>query len=181
MVLFALAVLGGLAVGFLRGGRPRQLHLLHLRAVPLVWAALAVQVGLGLGSSPPPEALRDVVIVASYALVGLWLALNARCQPGGLGAAFAVLGLGWLLNVVPMALNGGMPVSSSALRAVGAGDEVVDEGNLWKHVPATAETDAAWLGDVLPVPPAGAVISTGDIALLLGAAVAAAAALREAA
>jgi hypothetical protein len=136
--------------------------------VPLVWAALAAQLGLGLGSSPPPEALRDALVVASYTCLGLWLALNARYQPGGLGTAFAVLGLGWLLNVVPMVLNGGMPVSSAALRAIGAGDEVVDEGHLWKHVPATAETDAAWLGDVVPVPPAGAVISAGDVALLLG-------------
>jgi hypothetical protein len=58
--------------------------------------------------------------------VGLWLALSGRCQPGGLGSAFAVLGLGWLLNVVPMALDGGMPVSSAALRAIGAGDEAGD-------------------------------------------------------
>jgi hypothetical protein len=33
-----------------------------------------------------------------------------------------MLGLGWLLDVVPTALDGGMPVSSAALRAIGAGD-----------------------------------------------------------
>jgi hypothetical protein len=33
-----------------------------------------------------------------------------------------MLGLGWLLNVVPMTLNGAIPVSSAALRVIGAGD-----------------------------------------------------------
>jgi Family of unknown function (DUF5317) len=181
VALLALAVLGGLAVGAIRGVRLRQLHSLRLRAVPLVVAALGAQLALGLGSSPPPAVLRDVLVVASYACVGLWIARNARYQPGGLGTAFAVLGLGWLLNVVPMVLNGGMPVSSVALGAIGARDEVVDDGHLWKHVPATAETKAAWLGDVVPVPLAGAVISAGDVALLMGAGAAVAAALRGAA
>jgi hypothetical protein len=181
MVLLALAVLGGLAAGLLRGGRLRRLHRVRLRAVPLVWVALGAQLALGIGSSGSSDGLRDALVVASYACVGVWLALNGWCQPGGLGTAFAVLGLGWLLNVVPMALNGGMPVSSTALEAVGAGDAVVDEGHLWKHVPATAETKAAWLGDVVPVPLAGAVISAGDVALLMGAGAAVAAALRGAA
>jgi hypothetical protein len=178
VVLLALAVLGGAAVGLLRGGRFRRLHAVRLRAVPLVWAALGAQLVPGIGSSPPPEAVRDALVVASYAGVGVWLAINAWCQAGGLGTAFAMLGLGWLMNVVPMALNSGMPVSSAALRAVGAGGAAVEEGHLWKHVPATAETEAAWLGDVVPVPPAGAVISAGDVALLLGSGAAAAAALR---
>jgi hypothetical protein len=79
-----------------------------------------------------------------------------------------------------MALDGGMPVSSVALRTIGAGDEVVDESHLWEHVPDNAETDVAWLGDVVPVPPAGAVVSAGDVAHLVSSGAAVAAALRGA-
>jgi hypothetical protein len=180
VALFALAGLGGAAVGLVRGGRPHRLLALRLRAAPLVWACLAAQVTLGLGGSGPPGAWRDAALVASYAGIGVWFALNARTHRSGTRLAFVVLLAGWVLNVVPMVLNDGMPVSRHALVAVGAGDEVVEEGHLWKHVQATSDTDAAWLGDVIPVPPAGAVISTGDVLLLLGVGGVVAAGLRRA-
>ena len=107
------------------------------------------------------------------------LAFNGWSQPGGLRAAFVVLAAGWLLNVVPLALNDGMPVSSVAMRSAGVSGEVVDEGNLWKHVPATSSTDASWLGDVIPVPPLRVVISVGDVVLLAGIGAVAALALSE--
>ena len=48
------------------------------------------------------------------------LPLPTRTEPGfDLARAFAVAGAGWLLNVVPMALNDGMPVSRAAQEAVG--------------------------------------------------------------
>jgi hypothetical protein len=168
MALFALAGLGGAAIGLVRGGRPSRLLALRLRASPLAWACLAAQAALGVAGDRPPDLVRDGAIVASYAGIGLWLALNARAHAGAVGGAFAVLGFGWLLNVVPMALNDGMPVSAAAQEAVGAADEVVDEGHLWKHVRATGDTDARWLGDVIPVVPLGAVISAGDVLLLAG-------------
>lgn len=168
MSLFALVGLGGTAVGLARGGRLRRLLALRLRAAPLAFACLGAQLALGAGGGSPPPVLRDAVVVASYAGIGLWLVLNARSQRDGLRLAFVVLAVGWLLNVVPMALNDGMPVSAAALRAAGASGEEVDEGNLWKHVPATSSTEAAWLGDVIPVAPARAVISVGDVVLLAG-------------
>ena len=168
MALFALAGLGGVAVRLVRGGRPHQLLGLRLRAAPLAWACLAAQLALGIAGEGPSPLVRDVVLVASYAGIGLWLAVNAAAHRGGAGAGFALLLAGWLLNAVPMALNDGMPVSSAALRAAGAGEVAVDEGHLWKHVPATGETEVAWLGDVVPVAPLGAVISIGDVLLLGG-------------
>ena len=180
MALFALAGLGGAAIGLVRGGRPSRLLALRLRASPLAWACLAAQAALGVAGDRPPDPVRDAAVVVSYAGIGLWLALNARAHAGGVGGAFAVLGLGWLLNVVPMALNDGMPVSAAAQEAVGAADEVVDEGHLWKHVVATRDTEAAWLGDVVPVAPLGAVISTGDVLLLAGVAGVIASGLRRA-
>ena len=178
MSLYALAGLGGAAVGLVRGGRARLLLRLRLRAAPLVWACLAVQLALGIGGSGPPALLRDTALVVSYAGIGVWVALNAAASRGGVRIGFAVVLTGWALNVVPMVLNDGMPVSAAALRAAEADDEEVDQGHLWKHVPATGSTRAAVLGDVIPVAPVHAVISAGDVALLAGIGAVVASALR---
>jgi hypothetical protein len=177
VALFAVAVLAGAGLGLLRGGRPRRLRGLRLRAAPLVWAAVATQALLGLGGDAPPAGVRDVALVASYAAVGAWLAVNAWRGSRALAPGFALLAAGWALNVVPMALNDGMPVSAAALRTVGLEGVAVEDGNFWKHVPATGATDVAWLGDVIPVPPARAVVSPGDLVLLLGLGAVVAAAL----
>jgi hypothetical protein len=110
MALFALAGLGGAAVGLVRGGRPHQLLGLRLRAAPLAWACLAAQLALGAFGESPPPVVRDVVLVASYAGIGCWLARNAGAHRDVAGTGFALLLAGWLLNAVPMVLNDGMPV-----------------------------------------------------------------------
>ena len=181
MALFALAGLGGAAVGLVRGGRPRRLLALGLRWTPLVWACLAAQLLLGGTPDGPHPLVRDLAVVASYAGTGVWLAVNAASHAGGVRAGFAVVLAGWLLNVVPMALNDGMPVSTAARRAIGAEEQRIAEGSLWKHVPASRATRVAWLGDVVPVDPVHVVISVGDIVLLAGLGAVVASALREAA
>jgi hypothetical protein len=181
VALFALAGLGGAAVGLVRGGRPHRLLALRLRWTPLIWACLAAQVLLGATGDGPSPLVRDVALVASYAGTGVWLAVNARTHGGGVRAGFLVVLAGWVLNVVPMALNDGMPVSTAAQEDIGAAGQEIDEGSLWKHVPATRATRAAWLGDVIPLRPVHAVISVGDVVLLAGVGAAVAAALREAA
>jgi hypothetical protein len=179
MALFALAGLGGAAVGLVRGGRAGGLLALRLRCAPLVWACLAAQVLLGATGDGPHPLVRDVALVASYAGVGVWLALNVRTHREGVRTGFAIVLAGWVLNVVPMALNDGMPVSTAAQQAIDAEGQAIDQGHLWKHVPATRATRAAWLGDVIPVAPVHAVISAGDVALLAGIGAVVAAALRS--
>jgi hypothetical protein len=167
MLIFPVGVLSGLTVGRLRGGRLAGLAGLRLQGLPLLWLAVALQLALG---AVAPSA-RPLGVGLSYALVGAWLSLNTRRATGAVRAAMALLALGWLLNLVPMALNGGMPVSGHALRAVGAPvGTTVDQGHLFKHVPADARTRMAVLGDVIPVPVPASVISVGDVAMLLGVA-----------
>src|SRR6185295_830321 len=98
MALFALAGLGGAAVGLVRGGRPRRLLALRLRWAPLVWACLAAQVLLGATGDAPHPGLRDLALLASYAGIGVWLAVNAGAHRGGVRVGFAVVLAGWLLN-----------------------------------------------------------------------------------
>ena len=170
MQLFAFAALAGIAVGYALGGRLRALAELHLRAPALVWLALGLQLALyAPGARALPDAARTGVIVLSVAVVGVWLLVNTRAATGGLRLAFAVVAAGWLLNVAAIVPNGSMPVSTVALRRAGAPPTLmVDEGHLWKHVAADRATVLPWLGDVLPVRAAGAVVSVGDVVLAVG-------------
>ncbi len=82
----------------------------RLRVPALVWAAFGVQVALGLAPLPTlPGGARFGLVVASYGVVGLWLALNAATHRTALRAALGVLAAGWLLNLVVLVPNGGCP------------------------------------------------------------------------
>lgn len=165
MLIFPLAVSGGVAAGYLRGGRLHRLGSLHLRAPGLLLAALLGQLALGL----VPGGLRFVVVAGTYALAGAWLLVNLAGRSTALRAAIGILALGWGLNLAAIAANDGMPVSADALRRVGitvAGD--VNAGNIGKHVVAVAGTPLSVLGDVIPVRPLRAVVSVGDVVMLLG-------------
>ena len=170
MLLFCCAV--GVGLGF------RAPHPAHRRAplqirwgwAPVVAAFAQILLGIGrlrhaLGS------MRFGVIVFSYLLVGVWLAVitvrQARAQRGPLTLVTG----GWLCNVVPLIANGGMPVSGSALRTIGGRLTHLGDGNLYKHVLANSHTTFAWLGDVVPVPLpiVRNVISAGDLLIMLGA------------
>ena len=167
MTLFAIAVAGGMAAGYARGGRLGRLGQLRLRAPVLAGVALALQAGAGLA----PRPARLLLVASSYALVGVWLVLNAGWRQPVLRSGVALLALGWLMNGLAIAPHGGMPVSAGAMERTGfpAGYDVAD-GHLFKHVVDTRRTPVDWLGDVIPVRPLGAVISLGDLALLAGVA-----------
>ncbi|MGH9227056.1 MAG: DUF5317 family protein [Acidimicrobiales bacterium] len=160
-----MPVLAGVILGWGRGGRLEGLERLRLRASGLVMAALGVQLVL----HRLPEHWRVPLVLASYAAVGLWIARNLGGRPWFLRAGLALLAVGWALNLAAIVPNGGMPVSESALGAVGVapGYDVAD-GHLSKHVSAHGGVVDAVLGDSIPVPPLGAVISLGDILLAGG-------------
>lgn len=169
MLMFALAILVGAAAGLLFGGRFAGLASVQLRMPALVWIALGVQFALGLVPLRSlPDDARFALVVASYAMIGAWLALNARFQRAvPMRTAFALLATGWLLNLVVMVPNGGMPVSPAALADSGAPPGLeVDEGHLWKHVELSPSTALPALGDVIPVP--GGAVSAGDVVMVVG-------------
>lgn len=183
MTLFLLPIAAGVVLGLARGGRLGGLADLGLRAPGLVFAALAAQAALGTGPARAlSEGVRASAVVASYAAVGAWLALNAACGPRTLRPALALLAVGWLLNALAIVPNGGMPVSAQGLRRAGVpADFAVEEGQLFKHVRADGDTVAPWLGDVLPVRPLRSVVSVGDVVLAAGIAVAVSAAMARSA
>jgi hypothetical protein len=168
--LMALPVVAGLTIGRLRGGRLRGLLLLRLRAVWLVWVAVAVQVcqkyAPGLRRLVEDD-LGVPMLALVFAAVGAWLVVNLPRRALGIRIGIAVIVLGGVLNGAAIFANGRMPFSVHAARLAG----VPDDGLLAvgpKNEPATPATRLAWLGDVIPVRPVHKVISAGDVAIMTG-------------
>ncbi|MHB8245764.1 MAG: DUF5317 family protein [Acidimicrobiales bacterium] len=170
MALLPLSVLLGLLLGLLGGGRLRALTNMCLVRLPLVVAALAIQVLLGLASSGRPVAafVRILAVVGSELLVGGWVLSNIKGRTRCERLALALVGTGWLANLMAILCSGGMPVSLSGLRAAGLGHLDVARGHLGKHVPMIATTRLAVLGDWIPVRAIGAVVSPGDLVMAIG-------------
>jgi hypothetical protein len=172
MILFPAAGLIGLGYGYLRAGRFSSLASFSVRHVWLVAVAVGLQVGQGHGPLRDAGAgTHRAIVLLSYAAIGTWLVLNARGRPPWLRRALVLVAVGWLLNLAAIALNGGMPVSQSALAYVGEARAEVSQGQLWKHVRASPDAPLSNLGDVIPVPgPIGvrSVISVGDLVMLAG-------------
>lgn len=177
MLIFPLAIGGGLVAGYAGGGRLRGLGLLQLRAHLLVVAAVAAQLALPLID----ESLRNPVVALSYGMVGAWLVLNLARRGSVLRLAIGLLAVGWMLNVAPIAANGAMPVSVDALGQIGgpSADDIA-AGNIDKHIAAGPGTPLGFLGDVIAVTPLGAVVSIGDVIMFIGIVLIVAAAMASA-
>lgn len=178
MLIFAVAALLGVVAGLVLGGRIGALADVRLRAPAVVWAALGLQLALGLGPLRAlPGGPRFALVAISYAMIGAWLAFNAAVQRAApMRSAFGVLAVGWLLNLVVMVPNGGMPVSATALAESGAPPGLeVEEGHLWKHVELSSSTVLPELGDVVALPVLKSAVSAGDVVMVVGVAAAVAA------
>jgi len=99
------------------------------------------------------------LLIASVATAVAWLLLQRR------HIASALLSVGAALNLVVIAVNGGMPVDDGALAAVGRRGTDVTNGFLYKHVALTAGTKLAFLADRIPIPVQRNVISIGDVVM----------------
>jgi hypothetical protein len=165
MLMFPLALAGGVALGCLVGGRVGLLSHLRLRALGLLAIAFAAQLALAVVA--PRH--RWILVDTSDALVGVWLLVNARAHRAALRVTLGLVAAGWLCNLVVIVANSGMPVSLQAAHQVGARVRPdVNAGNVAKHRSAGNGTKLAWLGDVIPVRAFSAVISIGDVVLGAG-------------
>lgn len=153
----------GLAVAPLFGGRWSLLGSLRLRALPLFYAALALQLAAFPTAQLPwrtPDRIAVVLWLASYALFAAALVGNARI-PG-----VPLVAIGLVSNVAAIVSNGGhMPALPSALRAAGMHFEQS------RNSVAASHPHLAWLVDRWAAPhwlPWGNVFSAGDVAIALG-------------
>jgi hypothetical protein len=158
------AVLPGIAVGLLLGGRIGRLADLRLRAVWLFYAAIALQL-VAYPSVIMPYAVPDRAAVGlqvlSYAALIAVTVINARV-PG-----MALAGAGMLANLAAILANGGhMPALPSAMRAAGLTYTGVHNNSV-----ADASPHLAWLVDRFVAPswlPGANIYSLGDMLIVLG-------------
>lgn len=162
-ITLAVAVIAGLATG----GRLANLAWVRLRLLPVLYLALAF--GLLPLLVGVPSGLNRTLLTASYILVAIWLGANLRARRGALRSGFIVLMAGWLLNTLPIATNGGMPLSLWAYERAGLTEvPTPGEGGFFKIVIADQDSRLRFLGDVIPMRPITQVVSVGDIFLVLG-------------
>ena len=162
MIVVLSIAIAGLVAGFLAGGSVRNFDRVRVH-----WWAAAFS-GLVLQAAPLGRWLDDdaavALLVGSYALLVAFMWVNRR-----LPAAPLML-LGLALNMLVIGLNGGMPVSESAIRttqtASGALVSGIDDG---KHHLMTSSDVLTPLADVIGLPPpAATVLSVGDLFLYSG-------------
>lgn len=149
-----------IGVGYLLGGRLRNLGLVRFRYPAVGLAGVALQV-LPIGGTP-----GFLALVASFLLLLFVSAANWRLT----GFVLVIVGL-WM-NFLVIVVNRGMPVTREAIVASGqaATLEGIEDSGGTKHHLATAEDDLMFLADRIAVPaPVKQAISVGDIVAYAGA------------
>ena len=147
-------------------GRLADLADVKLRGTPLIFAALAIQIGIVSLFPGGFPALHRVLHLASYGLAGAFLVMNHKIS------GVKLVALGAACNAAAIVANNGvMPASTSALRT--AGEPTTHHGFI--NSAQVAHAKLAFLGDVFAIPkalPLHNVFSVGDVCITLGAALA---------
>jgi hypothetical protein len=162
VILLVVAVLGGLVAGRLARPVGARTVRIHLRRLPL----LAVgAVGTAVAQALDGD-VATLLLAGSLGVLLAFVAGNAHVT------GVIVIGAGFLLNLMAVVLNNGMPVRGGALVAA----DVVEVEELpstrfdgARHL-ETSTDRLAVLGDVLPIPIAREVVSFGDLIVMAGAA-----------
>lgn len=161
MLTLAVVVILCLVIALLQGGSLESLAATNFRVPWLLFGSLAVQVAAVVAA---PEWLEGTpglaVILGTNLATGVFLWMNRKLAGTGLAA------LGLVLNVIVISANGAMPVNERSAEVAGIQRSVSDAGV--KHEVMDEDTILPWLGDTVPIPRAGEVLSVGDVVLALG-------------
>lgn len=142
-------------------GRLTALGEVRVRWLPLLLAALLMQVLITVTFTSAPPTLLATAHVASYAAAGWVLWVNRRI-PG-----LWLISLGTAANLLPIVLNGGtLPASPVAERAAG-----IDVTTSFANSGVLHHARLGFLGDTMSSPsylPFRNVVSIGDLVILVG-------------
>jgi uncharacterized protein DUF5317 len=165
MLLLGSILVIGLLLGWGLGGSIRELGKLDVRLWWLLPIGLALQiVPIPQGPEGPGHYLPFVTLLVSFLVVGAVVALNWRLR------GFPAILLGVLLNVIPIVVNQGMPVSGQAVVASGGSVSDVPRNLGNKHHLAGPNDEVTFLADVIAIrAPFHAVVSIGDLVMWAGA------------
>lgn len=166
MVLFLGVVALAVVLGYLLGGRLKAFENFRLRWWGLVIVGLAIQfIPLPEGEGGTDLVVRTAALAISYTVLVAFAVANVR-MPG-----MPLVLIGVAANFLVIVVNGGMPVSESALVDSGQGDVVrtLREAGSDKHHLMDDDDSLTFLADVIPVPkPIGQAISIGDVFVYAG-------------
>jgi Family of unknown function (DUF5317) len=156
----------GLLIGWGLGGALRNVAHVRVALWFLFPIALALQaVPVSQGDTGIARYLPFAVLLFSYLVLVVAVVINWRLR------GFLAILVGILLNLVPITVNQGMPVSGTAVTEAGGRVEDVPTTRGAKHHLATPSDQVRFLGDVLPIrEPFRTVVSVGDIVMWAGAA-----------
>jgi hypothetical protein len=161
MVFTLLALLAGVTIGLVTGGRPRNLTDHHVLGWWLLLPGFAFQM---VANQISLHTLGTAILLVGYGLLLTFVAVNR-----GLIGIF-IVAVGLAANALVIGLNGGMPVRSSAVVSAGIADQAgvtaVNYGH--RHHLETNSDVLPWLGDIIPLPTLHQVISFGDLILAVG-------------
>lgn len=155
-----LAVLTGLVVGALRRGRLRAIARTRIHHPEFIAVAIGCSLFVDVSDAGPSGAVALVGLIGGIVFAGLNLHL----------AGMAVIAVGIAANLLPVALNGAMPVRADALVEA----EMVTADELDRVALSGArelrndDTLLAVLGDTYPVRWTGQVVSLGDLIMMVG-------------
>jgi hypothetical protein len=163
-VFILYAVVIGLAIGVLLGGRPLALGEIRIRWWPLILVGFVTQVALFsdqvsgvIGDAGPPLYVGSTLMVGAAVLRNLTI-------PG-----MPIIVAGAVCNMTAILANGGyMPATAEALAAIGKGNPTV-----YSNSALVAEPAFPWLIDRFVLPPwlpFTNVFSIGDVILGVGVA-----------
>lgn len=175
MVLLAAILAIGLMLGWGLGGGIRALADVRIRLWPAIPVALLLQViPVPRGDGQFARLLPVGLLVLSYVVLAVVAVANWQLR------GFGLILIGLLLNGAVVTINEGMPVSAQAIRQ--AGDpELLDglpEERGGKHHLAGEDDVLLFLSDTIAIrKPFSVVVSPGDIAIDVGAALFLAAAM----
>src|SRR6266511_474491 len=165
MLLIAAVLMIGVVLGYVAGGRLRHVEELRLR-----WWWLA-PIGLLMQLAPLPlhghanQQVSVAMLIASYPVLLAFAARNIHLP--GLPLIF----VGLTLNLLVIAVNGGMPVTRHALVASGQGNllqDLVRNGGAKHHLAGSGDVLLP-LADVIPIgKPIRQVVSAGDLVTYAG-------------
>lgn len=168
-MILGLVVLIAFAIRLAVHGSIGGLESIRIRGEAFLLGVFVLVFALPLVSTllhPSRSLVVPVWVALMVVLLGLCL-FNGRQSRG-----FLVMAAGVALNLLVIALNGGMPVSEAAVLTVGgaAGARAVVAGDLF-HSVMTGATKLAFLSDVLPLPGfrgLRGVFSIGDVLMFVG-------------
>lgn len=162
--MFIEALIAAIIIGYILKGSLKNIDTNAIKGIYTVFAGMFIEVIInisirnGLMSRGLLTYLLDLIM---YMLLFIFIFLNKRNK------WIVVMGIGFLLNALPIFFNGGaMPVSSRVIEMVGLSQDVVSQG---LYVLVDVNTRLTFLGDVIPIKyPRAFAASIGDIVAAIG-------------